>query len=341
MAPFPKEAGQKLVEIIDYVSQEVVFGNGDFRTAEYFQRMVQDETLRFKLAWIAVEIRNDKPAWSKIHEKIENVEEEGKLSVEPVISNLASMMQDVEDLLRLSKDSKDDLDEFRELLNANYDPESRASRALHCLVGAYEEGSQSKVLDAKPFTIEFLRKKINSWLNRAVKDLGAMKTPYAMRKRKQSEPGVIKGQVEELRKARIKLTRTVQDPLEEAKEIGRKIGGGFLETKQSARRLEFNEDDLEVDDSEDSPNGTYQLSDVPQKRIQTESVQERSPSYERKRKNGWTHEQKVAFKAAIADYGIGSWASIRDANEYRNYWSGKTNIQLKDLYRTMVKNGEI
>mmetsp|Transcript_31991 Transcript_31991/g.48342 ORF Transcript_31991/g.48342 Transcript_31991/m.48342 type:complete len:343 (+) Transcript_31991:40-1068(+) len=341
MASLPKEAEQKLVEVVDYVSQEVIFGKGDFATAEYFQRLLPHETLRFKLAWISVEVQNEKPAWSRINEKIVDIEEEGKLHVKPLISNLASMMQDVDDLLSLSKDSKEDIEQFRELLNTNYDTESEASVALNTLVDAYEEGSHSEVLIVKPFTMEFLRKKISNWLNSAIVDVGTISTPYAMRIRNCNKPAAIKDQLEDLRKARNNLTRTVKDPLEEAQEIGKRAGGRFLEAKQSARRLEFDEEDLEVDDSEASPNGTYQLSDVPEAQVHSRSDHERSPSHSRKRKNGWTHEQKIAFKAAVADYGVGSWASIRDAKEYEAYWSGKSNVQLKDLYRTMQKKGEI
>lgn len=229
----------------------------------------------------------------------------------------------------------------REMLNTNYEAESEASVALNTLVDAYEEGSHSEVLIVKPFTIEFLRKKISSWLNSAIVDVGTISTPYAMRMFNCNKPAAIKDQLEDLRKARNNLTRTVKDPLEEAQEIGKRAGGRFLETKQSARRLEFDEEDLEVDDPEDCPNGTYQLSDVPEAQVQSKSDHERSPSHSRKRKNRWIHEQKIALKAAVADYGKGNWAAIRDAQEYKAYWSGKTNVQLKDLYRTMLKNGEI
>jgi hypothetical protein len=63
-----------------------------------------------------------------------------------------------------------------------------------------------------------------------------------------------------------------------------------------------------------------------------------SPGSKHKR---WTIQQKIAFQAALRDYGVGSWAKIRDAPLYRKYWQGKSNVQLKDLYRTMKDRGEL
>ena len=206
---------------------------------------------------------------------------------------------------------------------------------------AYEEGFHSECLNKKPFTAEFLRGKFTKWLTTVMQDFGIVTTPNALKKRMQHNSGAVKDKMEELRKAREKLTRNVVDPLKEAQEIGKKAGGRFLEEKQSARRLQFDEEDLEVDDPQESPNGTFQLSDVPKREICAKRLSKRSPNNDRKRRRGWTKEQKIAFKAALSEYGVGSWASIRDADEYGQYWKGKSNVQLKDLYRTMLKNKEV
>ncbi|XP_022081794.1 uncharacterized protein LOC110974451 isoform X2 [Acanthaster planci] len=55
------------------------------------------------------------------------------------------------------------------------------------------------------------------------------------------------------------------------------------------------------------------------------------------RKKPWTKEEVNLFKKALQKYGPGKWSEMIAAYNF----SGRTNVNLKDKWRTMVKNGEI
>mmetsp|Transcript_19160 Transcript_19160/g.21907 ORF Transcript_19160/g.21907 Transcript_19160/m.21907 type:complete len:375 (+) Transcript_19160:157-1281(+) len=360
--------------------------------------MLPCERIRYKLAQIFMYITakgDEEPCWNQIYENIEDAAvtlKERNVEVKPIIFDLASMMCDAQDLLRLPRNSKVEINEYRKLLKEKHEEDGCTFLALNSLVDAYEEGTESDILSLKPFPKAFLHRKFTNWLKSIVKHhLDVIPIPCALERTRRSKCSsdsrniyklqnclrsrAIKAVIEndknylkcvddcsedkkdyhqvkdELRKARNDLTRKVEDPFEESRKLAKNakdngVGGGrFFEVKHSARRLEFDQEDLEINDPEEwQPiHVTHQLSDLPSTRRQTfndNSIQT-NESKKKKRRIFWSQEQKTAFKAAIADYGIGNWIGIRDAIEYKKYWKGKSNVHLKDLYRNMLKNEEI
>ena len=226
-------------------------------------------------------------------------------------------------------------------MNESYEESDRARGALQELIDAYVQGQEEVILNDKPFSHDYISRTLNKWLLAAVQQLGWVPTPRAMKKRKLQEDDEqqVQQQVQELRQARNDLREVVQDPLDEARAVARQAGH-FYEKKSTARRLNFDDHDEEVDEP---AQGTHQLSEVPEllARPQPQTPVEHPVKSSPKQRVRWTAEQKNAFKAALKDYGVGSWAQIRDSEEYRKYWMGKDNVQLKDLFRNMKKSGEL
>lgn len=230
---------------------------------------------------------------------------------------------------------------------------------LESLVDAYKEGKEDALLSDRPFARDFLVTKFRKWFKKSLRELGDAPMSrsvleYQNNKRKRGAQET-RARVKGLRRARTHLRNSVDDPLAEAREVGKQAKaqqeGTLYSKKKSATRLSFGnsqeEEDEEIDDPEEGAHGTHQLSEVPEKmkyrspKKPAKNVATKSPGSARKQK--WTQEQKTAFKAALKDYGKGNWAEIRDAAPYRQYWEGRTNVdvKLKDLYRSMKKQGEI
>lgn len=257
-----------------------------------------------------------------------------------------------------------------ESMKKEYEKDESLYNVMVALLDAYKEGTEQEILEDKPFARSYVVQKLKKWLKKSLETLGAVPMPKALRKRKRDTTQETRGQLQDLRRARGQLRGNVVDPLQEAREVGKLARGAQLyDKKASATRLEFSQDEDEVDDPEEArgtrqsseqpwgwdpdaaessaaeeAHGTHQLSDMPER--MAPAARERSPARYVKSpgsgpKRRWTKEQKNAFIAALGDYGTGNWCGMRDSEQYRDYWQGKTNVQLKDLYRTMKQRGEL
>ncbi|CAB9518349.1 Myb-like DNA-binding domain [Seminavis robusta] len=59
----------------------------------------------------------------------------------------------------------------------------------------------------------------------------------------------------------------------------------------------------------------------------------------RKQRRFYSSEEKQALREGINEHGVGKWKEILD--DHSEVFQGRTSVNLKDLYRTMTKNGEI
>jgi hypothetical protein len=226
---------------------------------------------------------------------------------------------------------------------------------LKDLVAAYKEGTEGEVLRDKPFVRDFILTKFGKWFKHCITALGPTPAPKALNGKRKRHAQQSRAQIKGLRNARARLRETVVDPLQEARAIGKQAkqqGGELYTKKKSATRLSFesqeDDEDEELDEPEEGAHGTHQLSEVPEKmkyrspkkaRRSSGGSPMRSPGAGRKKR--WTQDQKNALKAAIKDYGERNWAGIKKAGEYQKYWEGRSNVQIKDLYRTMKKQGTV
>jgi hypothetical protein len=55
------------------------------------------------------------------------------------------------------------------------------------------------------------------------------------------------------------------------------------------------------------------------------------------KKRPWSEEERDAVRDGVATHGYGEWVTILDA--YQNVFDERTNVMVKDCWRTMVKNG--
>lgn len=130
--------------------------------------------------------------------------------------------------------------------------------------------------------------------------------------------------------------------------------GSLIDTRKSAERVEFTQDDDEDDITEDSQlfeNATsikskFQKIDVPKAKKFASSLKEKSPVPNNNNSNNntfgrtaWTLDEEGAFIAGVKKHGKGNWSSILDDREFSSTLSKRTNINLKDKYRNMEKKG--
>jgi hypothetical protein len=209
---------------------------------------------------------------------------------------------------------------------------------LKALVLAYREGKENDLLQLRPFAKDRVISKLKNWL---------------VNQRDNHTKDVQMG----LERASNQLRNAVdEDPLVEARRIASKVqhrtshspqsshGGRLYKKKKSAHRLTFTQDDDTpyMEDEVYMTERTHQLSEIPIKYSPPtrRDVQEDNNSTPTRFKR-WTDEQRLAFRDAVQYYGEGNWAAIRDAPEYQQFWEGRTNVQLKDLFRVMRGRGEI
>ena len=55
------------------------------------------------------------------------------------------------------------------------------------------------------------------------------------------------------------------------------------------------------------------------------------------RRTPWTEEEKTCVRQGVQQYGLGNWLAIKE--EYSDILRNRTNVQIKDCWRTLVKNG--
>jgi len=97
--------------------------------------------------------------------------------------------------------------------------------------------------------------------------------------------------------------------------------GGSLFTGRASRRKA---DQIAFDDSEDAP--------PPRKRRARGA-----PSTARIHRVQWSMEEKDMLREGVSAYGLGKWAEILKAYDFHKH---RTNVDLKDKWRNMVKHGE-
>lgn len=112
------------------------------------------------------------------------------------------------------------------------------------------------------------------------------------------------------------------------------------------KRLEI-EDALDEDDDEDETERA-RLSELPKKKKRAPNTPRRfdgpTPDdgiYDDEgrvtRRRRWTDEEKIAVKEGVKKHGIGHWVEIK--KEYGDILRNRTSVQIKDVWRTMTKNG--
>lgn len=343
----PLEAIKKVVPVVEQLSHEIVMGGNDWETVIYFQRMLETKSIRFLLAEIAIEIRKKDATtikWCKIVETLEDIDGNETIRVPSKILTRPALQQDVADMLSIPRDDEKKLNTFMEIMRESYEETSPHNFDLMvALVDSYKKGNEQEILTLKPLIRTRVITLLNRWLKETMTSLGPVPSMTSKRKRDRKE---MQGQLQGLKRASRHLRSTVVvDPLEEARDVAKLARGAQLYTKKiSAQRLDFGDD--EIQESDEETRGTHQLSEVPvkvapvrPKNEENETPVVSSPGGAKHKR--WTKQQKIAFQAALKDYGVGSWANIRDAPLYRKYWEGKSNVQLKDLYRTMKERGEL
>lgn len=236
---------------------------------------------------------------------------------------------------------------YSALVSSTYN-EDKAKVALKKLMQAHMDGKEKEVLESPPFSHAFMLEKYNKWLQKACGE--PVPTPRSLLgKRKRPEP---KQQLKALRRARKELSHQVVDPLEEIRLVAqqaRRAGEDLYEKKKSAKRLDFADSDDDDDEEIEDPDahGTHELSEAPKRwesPVRRNSPKKRRTTPGSAKRKKWTNAQKRALKSAVDDYGVGNWAAIRDCPRYRQFWEGRgsdVGPKLKDLWRTMVRRGEV
>lgn len=176
-----------------------------------------------------------------------------------------------------------------------------------------------------------------------------------------SKSSTLAPEIRALVEARGKLKDDVTDPLEEtclladAAASGTRTTstqpaagsqnpqkGSFLRKKATASKIAF--DDTDDESAEDANT----LSEVPEpariKPAHNEvarvhpSPSESTTSYKRGRKR-FTDDEKTAIKLGVQKFGFGKWAQIKAY--YRSELRDRTSVNIKDCYRTMMRNNEV
>lgn len=148
-----------------------------------------------------------------------------------------------------------------------------------------------------------------------------------------------------------------EDPLEESLTYA-----DLAKVKARRRRSDYDEDEdempkkrlriedaLEEDDEEDEIERA-KLSELPRRKKRSISTPRRfdgpTPDdgiYNDEglvvRRRRWTDEEKGAVKEGVKKFGVGHWVEIK--KDYGEILRNRTSVQIKDVWRTMTKNGEV
>lgn len=172
-------------------------------------------------------------------------------------------------------------------------------------------------------------------------------------------------ELQNLQTARDNLRRDVQDPLEECNEIAagalkaKKSPGsgskkmGLYRKRKTAIKIAFSPDgDEESQGDGEQPNlnavarSTRMRSPTPKRgRSTTVRNNEYEPDHPLLNPNGtrkrrkFTEQEKVAIREGVRKFGFGKWSKIRE--EYGEILRQRTNVNIKDCYRTMMSKDEV
>jgi hypothetical protein len=80
---------------------------------------------------------------------------------------------------------------------------------------------------------------------------------------------------------------------------------------------------------------------TPKKSVATLETFNRNPKLGTRNRIAWSAEEKEALKAGLCRYGIGGWKEMLVDVHLGSVLRGRTNVDLKDKYRTMIKSQEI
>lgn len=126
----------------------------------------------------------------------------------------------------------------------------------------------------------------------------------------------------------------------------KKHKGSSQKKPAAARQLQFMDDIYEDDEKDERERA--ELSDIPNKTINyvpktyvgpppDEGVF--NPNGKVAKRRRWTSEEKSAVKEGVKKYGLGKWVAIK--TEYAELLRNRTAVQIKDVWRTMIKNNEV
>lgn len=144
--------------------------------------------------------------------------------------------------------------------------------------------------------------------------------------------------VDKLKEFREKLNETGgKDPLEEiigttqksTQKITQLAVNKDVARKRKEVQIQFSDSDEEISSPDDTTNTNINTNKS------KDTSNEAAPLKKRRR---FMQDEKDAIKEGVAIFGQGNWSKIK--SEYPALWS-RTNVNIKDCYRTMCRNGEI
>ena len=172
-------------------------------------------------------------------------------------------------------------------------------------------------------------------------------------KRKRDSP--VSQDLEKLKAARQNLQNDGNDPLQESQRIAATATrnaaaaaaaaatspktGSLLRPKKSAQQIQFGDSS----DDDDSDDNRAQLSDMPphaklaKQQIPPSQATTRSP----KKRIPYSEAEKLAIREGVRKHGFGNWSKIKSDPEYAIILMRRTNVNIKDCYRTLKEKGEI
>jgi Myb-like DNA-binding domain len=146
--------------------------------------------------------------------------------------------------------------------------------------------------------------------------------------------------------------------------VGNRGGGGqrLYDEKKSAQQVKFDTTDESESEDDESlaslrerdrpirlgalpitsrPSNDFQ--NTPGRRTQRQEEEEGaefpSPNDNVVKRRFWTREEKQAVKQGVERYGMGDWSRIKA--EFAVVLRHRTNVQIKDCWRTMIRRGEV
>ncbi|KAG7369198.1 hypothetical protein IV203_031941 [Nitzschia inconspicua] len=122
----------------------------------------------------------------------------------------------------------------------------------------------------------------------------------------------------------------------------RKRKGSYLEPKESASRVDFDEEEnLEDDDNQEDKVALRSPKRMAEEATSPSSGKKQRKSQAKKYdgRRVWTEAETGAIKQGIAEFGWGKWAQIKD--HYRVILRNRTSGQIKDKVRNMKNKGEL
>ena len=240
-----------------------------------------------------------------------------------------------------------------------------AIKPMKDILDAHAGNELDELLQKEPYSFQYTEQCISDWLCAFMKRLGRLEPPSLMTRESSKRRRAHESHVGQLRQARRKLREDVEDPLPAVKAVAKlatkKRRGEMYEKKQSAKQLKFSQDDdydsdgavaagaiNDADDSDDEEiddpenitlSAVPEKAKIPTKRAKTPPSKRRASSQSPKRRKRWTEEERMAVRTGAIKFGAGRWVEIKD--HYHNILRSRTPINIKDCYRTMVKQGVI